>query len=100
MSEFDTSIIGGKVPRNRFKGNFVIMIPTREFMVEEVNIWNAATQTLSTQDADLDFRNVKPTAVFGRVVYFQSLGQCASMSGRKRFIQGRDNVGVEVIHYQ
>ena len=51
-----------------------------------VDVVDASRQTLSAQDAQLDLRHIQPTAVLGRVVELEPIGQPLGL-GRVRTLR-------------
>ena len=49
------------------------------------------------QYAELDFRHVQPTAVFGGVVKLQPLGDAPGFRSRESLVQRRRTVGVQIV---
>ena len=59
-----------------------------------------AVQTLSAEDAQLDFSHVQPASVIGCVVKLQAFGYAARLGRRKRFVERAGLVGVEIVQDQ
>lgn len=55
---------------------------------------------MPAEDADLDFDLVEPTPMLGGVMPFEFPGNAPRLCGRKRLVQARGRVGVEVIRNQ
>ena len=58
------------------------MLPCGDFVAESLLIGNAAVEALDGEDAEFGFRQIKPTAVLGRVVPFEALDLLASTAGK------------------
>ena len=75
-------------------------LPGGDFLVQELGIGDPAIQTLCRKNREFAFGHIEPTAMFGRVVKLQLARDPASLSGRKRLVQRRWRMGVEIIHHQ
>jgi len=72
---------GGSLPRDNGKG------------------WQAAIETLVTENRQFAFCNVQPTAVFGSRVKFELAGDAACLGRWKGGVQRSDLVGVEIVQH-
>jgi hypothetical protein len=63
-------------------------------------IVDAAVETLTMHDAQLRFRHVEPTSVFGRRVEFQPVQKSPCFFGRKCFVQTRPIVSVQIVLHE
>src|SRR5687767_11578999 len=61
---------------------------------------DATAEALAVECAQFDFRDVQPTAVLGRVVDFEALGQTTGFGWHEGFVERGDVVGIEVVHHQ
>src|SRR5918993_1592039 len=62
-------------------------------------ISNAPVKALTTEDAQLDFRNIQPTPMLGRVVKLQLPQDSPRLFWRERLIQRCRRVGVQVVEH-
>src|SRR5258708_7888267 len=77
---------------------FVAMVmPSGDFCFEGLLVWNAATETLARRNAEFGFGHVEPTAVFGRVVPFEPLGEAARFGGGESCIERSRRVRAEIV---
>jgi hypothetical protein len=67
------------------------------FLDQRLLVGDAAVEALRGEDAELGFGEIKPTAVLGGVVPFETLDQAASLDGRERFVKRGLAVDVEII---
>ena len=83
-------------------GFFVVpsLFPGDNLFGDEVLAVDATAQALPVHDADLDFRHVQPTAVFGGVVELHSLQQPSGFRRLESFIEGGPAMGVQVVQHQ
>jgi hypothetical protein len=75
-------------------------LPSGDFLPQSFDARNAAIQTLASENSELTFRHIEPTAMLGGVVKLQFAGDAAGFLWRKDTIQGRGSVGIEVVHDQ
>ena len=61
-----------------------VPLPRGHFAPHGDDIRNATIQALAGESAQFDLGDVKPTAVVGRIMDFESLGQAAWLGGRDR----------------
>src|SRR5438270_3173617 len=71
-----------------------------DVLPQMVEALDALRQTAPFKNADLDLRHIEPTAMFGRVMHLQSLPDALRFLGRKRLVEARRRMGVEVVHHQ
>ena len=76
------------------------MVPSYKFPDEEAQVGNTSAKALAGKDADLDFRNVEPTAMFRGIMNFQPPGQFSGFLRFKCLIKRRDDMGIEVVAHQ
>jgi hypothetical protein len=77
-------IFGRKAPFDLGAGGIARFFPLLDFSRERLFLSDAPVQALATQDAQLDFRHIQPTAMLGRVVKLQSLAMRRASSGANR----------------
>jgi hypothetical protein len=67
--KFRTGITDGKMPINTLLSGVTSGFPGTQFFIEPLNAWDSAiTETLCRECRQFNFSNIKPTAMFGRVV--------------------------------
>jgi hypothetical protein len=74
-----------------------IGLPGTDFLDQRLRVGNAAVEALRGQGAEFGFGEIKPTAVLGGVVPFETLDQTASLDGRERFVKRGLAVDVAII---
>jgi len=57
-------------------------------------------ETLPSHRTVFDFGHIQPRAVFRRVVDFKPLGQATCLRGRKRLVEARHAMRIQVVHHQ
>ena len=62
-------------------------LPGPDFLDQVLLVGDPAVEALRDQDAEFGFGEIKPTAVLGGVVPFETIDQAAGLDGRKRFIK-------------
>jgi hypothetical protein len=71
--KFRTGITSGKMPVNTLLGGVTSGFPGKQLFIERLNARDSpTTQTLCRQCRQFNFCNIKPAAVFGRVVNLQA----------------------------
>ena len=75
-----------------------IPFPRCDLAAHRLEVGDASIQALPAQCAQLDFCNVEPAAVLGRVVDFQALGQRQRQLRLVGRVQRLDPVRVQVVH--
>ena len=61
--EFDARLVGHELPVDADLAEITVIVPDGRFAVDRVDGRNSATESLPRQDAQLRFREVRPTAV-------------------------------------
>ena len=74
-----------------------VVLPCIDFVSEDLLVGDAAIQTLRREHAEFGFGHIEPTAVLGRVVPFETLGEPARLGGWKGFVERGGLVGVEIV---
>ena len=64
-----------------------LMLPGGDLVGEGLLIREAAVEALGGEDTKLGFRQIKPTAVLGRVMPFEPLDQPPSFGRRESFVE-------------
>lgn len=98
--EFDTRPCHGECPVNPARPFVAVRFPGRHLSMNCYGIVDATVQALTLQDAQCDFRHVEPTAVFGSRVESEPIEQTSRFFRRKRVIEARSIMGVEVVFDQ
>ena len=93
------SSVGGELPIDLAVDRIARFLPCINFATKQCRTLDTTIQALTLQNAEFTFGNVQPTAVFRRVVNLQTLGQRASDSRFKRFVERARRMGVEVVHH-
>jgi hypothetical protein len=78
--QLDTRICCGKAPANAGLGVISAGLPGFDLAFEDVGVGDPAVEALSAQGAQLDFGDVQPRAMLGRVVDLQLVGQASAGS--------------------
>jgi hypothetical protein len=76
-----------------FARRIALVLPCRNFDVEDGAITDAPIQALPAHDADLDLHHIQPTGMFGCVVKLQPLKNTVCFGCRKRFVQSASGMG-------
>jgi hypothetical protein len=63
--------------------SIAVVFPGGDFVDEGLFVGDAAIETLSGEDAEFGFRQIKPTAVLGRVVPLEALDLPSCFGGRR-----------------
>ena len=75
--ELYPGLVVGELPL-RFRMVFVSMrLPGSDFLDEAVFVFDAPVEALRRQNTEFRLRHVEPTAVFGRVMPLEPLGETA-----------------------
>ncbi len=92
--------MSGEAPVDLGLAVVAVLFPSGDLTAHCLQILNASVEALTTQGAQLDFRNVEPTAVLGRVVDLQAFRQVAGFLRGEGLVQRLDSMRVEVVHHQ
>ena len=76
------------------------VFPGGEFGIEQVERVYPAVQTLTGKNTEKTLSDVEPAAMFGGIMDFKASGKGWSLWRRERLIEGRNLMGVQVIHNQ
>ena len=85
LTELHIRILASKRPLDGSLRGISSLLPRVNLALQTVSAFNAPVQTLATEDADFDLRHVEPTAMFGRVMDFETLTYLARLLGRDPF---------------
>lgn len=100
VAESGAGVVGGEVPVDLTLGGVRGLLSGGEFDVEHGEVVDTAVEALAGECGQFDLGDGEPGAVFGGVVDLQALGQCERGGWVEGFVEGRDGVGVEVVHHQ
>jgi hypothetical protein len=64
-----------------------VVLPGGDLIDERLFVGNAAVEALGRDDAEFGFGQIKPTAVLGRVVPFESLDQASGFGRRESLVK-------------
>ena len=78
--QLDTRVCCGKAPANAGLGVISVGLPGFDLTFEDFRVGDAAVEALPAQGAQLDFGDVEPRAMLGRVVDLQPVGQASAGS--------------------
>ena len=92
-------IFGRKAPFDFGAGRIARFFQLLAFMLERPFIWDAPRQALTTEDTQLYFGDVQPTAMAGRIVKLQLSENAPGCFGRECLIERSRLVGVQVVHH-
>ena len=87
MLEFDTSRLGCELPVCLRVIGISVVFPSCDFVDEGLFVGDAAIETLSGEDAEFGFGQIKSATMLGRVVPFEALDQPSGFGGRKGFVE-------------
>lgn len=76
------------------------LLPRVDFALKKLSAGDAPAQTLTTEDAHLDFRHIQPARMLARVVELhsaQELGRCALA---QHVVEALSEVGVQIVQNQ
>src|SRR5712692_10195482 len=97
IMEFDTSILGGKAPREGATSCIALCFQGGNALTQDLHALDAPRQAAAGKNSDLDFGHIEPAPMFGGVMELDTL-QNASCFGRlEGFIEGSSGVRVQVI---
>ena len=91
MQELDAGVLGRKLPVHGLAQGVAVLHPGRTLGSQYGLTFNAPVQALRGQDHELNFGDVEPTAVLGRVVPRQP-GGVAPRLGRGQGLAGHAGV--------
>ena len=92
-------IPGVELPVDGGSGGVAFLDQGLDFPPQRVLVGEPLPQAGAGQHAELDFRHVQPTAVLGRVVELQPLGNPPGLWRWKGLVQRRRAVGVQVVQH-
>src|SRR5918992_854868 len=96
--QFLPRIRRGEAPRNSGFGRVACVFIGGDCTPKRGVVWDTLIQALPTQNAQLDFCHVQPTAVLGRIMKLQLLQQAPGLRWGKSLVQRGRFVRVEVVH--
>jgi hypothetical protein len=85
--KFDTSSFGCELPVCLGVMRVAVVLPGGDFVDEGLFVGDRAIKTLSGKDGEFGFREVEPTAMFGRVVPLEALDQPSCLGGGESFVK-------------
>ena len=97
--QLSSRIFGRKAPFDPGAGDIARFLQLLDFTLERLFISETPVQALTTQDTQLDFRHVQPTAVLRRVVKLQFAQDASGFFWREPLIERRRLVRVQVVHH-
>ena len=74
MAEFGPGVIRGELPVDGSLIGVDVVLPVAEFVVQFFDVRDPAGEALARERGELNFGDVEPRAVFGRVVDLQAGG--------------------------
>ena len=92
-------ILGGEAPVHRGSVGVAPLLPCGDLGAQRLLIGDAPIEALALKDAELDLRDVQPTAVLGGVVEIQPTEDVLGLCGRERLVEGGGAVRVEVVEH-
>ena len=96
--QLTSCIFSRKSPFDLGTGGVARFFQLHGFALEGCFVADASVPTLTREDAQLDLRDVEPTAMLWCVMNLQLPGNAACLFRRKRFIERSELVRVEVVH--
>jgi len=100
MLEFDPRICCREAPVNLARRCVACFFPRTYLLSQPIIVRQTLSQTLAHEHAELNLDHVQPTAVLGRVVDVEPIGNPLRLGRREGLVERRDGVGVELIHHQ
>src|SRR5215211_64216 len=100
MAEFAADIVGREAPVDRGRARVALLFPGGDRRLHGHHRGQPAVQTLGGQDAQLDFDQIEPTAVFGSVMKLDSAREPVSLLRTEGGIERGGGMGVEVVDHQ
>lgn len=97
--ELDSGIGGGELPVHRCGCVVALALGDGHVRFERIGVGNSVWQA-PPQRAKFDLGHVHPTAVLGCIVNFQPCDQPRGFLRRKRVVQARGRVRVQIVHHQ
>jgi hypothetical protein len=82
VPEFDPGAGRGEVPTRLGVFGISIALPGTDFLEQRLLVVDAAVEAVRGPDAEFGFGEIKPTAVLGGVVPFETLDQAASLDAK------------------
>ena len=73
----------GELPVDANLVGITTLGPCMRLLAQRVDIGHPSVQALSSEHRQFNFRHIQPTAMFGRVVDFQTVEQTPSFGWRK-----------------
>jgi len=81
--ELDASVWGCEVPIGLGVIGIAVLLPSGDFLDEDLFVGDAAIEALGREDAEFRLRQIEPAAVLWRVMPFESLtSRLASAAGK------------------
>src|SRR3954447_25433809 len=84
MLELDARVLGREAPVDAVSGGIAVGDPGGHFLLDSRPVGQPAVQALALQDTQLDLGHVEPTAMLGRVMDFQLVGQALRLGRWER----------------
>ena len=99
-TQFDAGVVGCELPVDVIRSAVPLALPSSNLLRQTAPVIDSAGEALPPQHAEFAFGDVQPTAMLGRVVDLQTLREPPGFLRRKRFVERRRRVGIQVIHDQ
>ena len=84
--EFNPGRVGIELPVDFGLVLVALALPSRDFLPQRLEVWNAAIQTLAGQHGELTLGHIEPTPMLGGIVKLELASHPAG------FVRGKDAV--------
>src|SRR5271163_3641700 len=85
--ELDAGIGGGELPIRLGMGLVSVVLPSCDFLNQDLLVGNAPIETLAGQHTQFGFSHIQPTAVLGGVVPLEALNQATRFGSGECLIE-------------
>jgi hypothetical protein len=99
-TEFAISILAPKGPLDGAALVVAAPLPGADLVAQSVMVRYAPLQALASERSDLDFGDIQPASMLGRVVEDDPAQQLARCRHSQNVLEAATKVGIQVIHHQ
>lgn len=96
-----TGVCSLEMPIDTLLNSITLRIPGQKLLIKIFNTAYAPFgQTLVSQSGEFNFRNIQPTTMFGRMVYFKTFRQPEGFLRFECLIKGCDIMSIKVVTHK
>src|SRR5438874_1734151 len=99
-TQFTISILTREAPHDATMLGVASLLPSSNFESDHCLVLKPPPQTLTLQDADLDFSHVEPTRMFGRIVELDATQERSGCLLTEHVLKAGAKMRVEVVKNQ